>query len=652
MITKTDALPRVTLLWLLVVQAALVIPLFSHLPSWIWVMWAGVALWRLQRFARGQTSPGGALKTLLAVGCGVGLYTSFAGKLSTEAMIGLLVCAFCLKLIEVDTKRDARLLVMIGFIIGAAQLLFQQGLLASLYCLLTLIGLVGVWCQLSANESRQVWERVSQGGRLILQAIPIMLVLFVVMPRLGPLWAVPTQTIAKTGFSDTLSPGDLAQLAQDQSPAFRVEFTEAPPDVNQLYWRGLVLDEFNGRTWRVHPQWQFRTPTTRATASPDALTRYHVILEPHGQPWLFSLIDPQRALATDDIFITADKLLLYPMPVTQRLRYEVQSHVAKTHRSSLRLSHHEQRFYTALPPQSNPQAVQLGRTWQRNGLSTQQTIDTALRLFHQEFSYTLQPPALGEHSVDEFLFSTKRGFCEHFSSALVVLLRAAGIPSRVVVGYQGGQWNSVENYTLVRQSNAHAWVEAWTDEGWILVDPTAAVAPNRIEQGINHALDAQDQALVSRFWQRSKTLSALQMYMDATTYAWQRWVLNYDTDTQDGLLTRLLGGTDTWRITTFVSALGVIAALLFGWLMLRRQRPPEQSEELMALALLEKKLRARGLRRRQGETVAHFLRRVQQLDPAATQVKDINALFEAVSYGGDRSQLTALKNAVAAFPTH
>lgn len=650
---QMEYLARDKLAWLLVMQAMLLLPLLFSLPFWLWLVWAIAAFWRTQMFRGRWGAPGSMVKTLLALICAGGLFASYAGKTGTETMVGLLVCAFSLKLLEVNSARDAQLLVFIGFIITATQFLFSQTPQAAAYGILCVVLLLASWRSLYLTHVQSTGLRLKRGGMILLHALPIMLVMFVVIPRLGPLWAIPNQQAAKTGFSDSLSPGDLGNLALNRSPAFRVEFTNQPPPANQLYWRGLVLDMFDGRTWRMRDSWGMQPNPAGDNSIKRELTDYSIIVEPHGQPWLFSLMTAQRVENTSNsIRITADSLLMNRIPVAQRMRYQVTSALQIEWPERLQLNKLQRDNYTRLPRGSNPQTRALAESWRNQNLSDEQIIAQALALFNREFTYTLQPPLLGQHSVDEFLLVSKRGFCEHFASSFSFLLRAAGIPTRVVVGYQGGRWNPVENYLLVSQSDAHAWTEVWIDgKGWQMIDPTAAVAPNRIEQGMNEALGEGDQELVANAWQSSQLLYNLQLRWDAATYSWQRWVLNYDSEAQEGLLSRLLGGAETWRLTLWLIGLGLIGAAIFAWALLRSQKGPELRPETLAIQKLEHKLAQLGYRRKPGETLGDFIERVLYSEPDYRRgLEIIRRLFDQIAYQNQGDKLTALQQAINTFP--
>lgn len=649
---RQEYLARDKLAWLLVLQTLLILPLLFNLPLWLWLVWAVAGFWRTQVFRGRWGAPGSVIKTLLALICAGGLLASYSGKTGTETMVGLLVCAFVLKLLEVNSARDAQLLVLIGFIISASQLLFSQSPQAAIYCLGCMVVLLTSWRSLYLSAPQPNRQQLKRGAQLLLHALPVMLALFIVIPRLGPLWAIPNQQAAKTGFSDSLSPGDLGNLALNRAPAFRVEFNGTSPAANQLYWRGLVLDNFDGRTWTQRDRWGMRQDNNSQN-TPRDLLNYSVIVEPHGQPWLFSLMTPQSATTSaNPIRISTDSLLLNRSPVAQRLRYSVSSALRIEWHSAPEMSAGERDFYTHLPRTRNPQTLALAAQWREETPDEQAFIDRALALFNREFTYSLQPPLLGQESVDDFLFDTKTGFCEHFASSFSVLLRAAGIPARVVVGYQGGRWNPVENYLLVSQADAHAWTEVWLEgKGWQTIDPTGAVAPDRIEQGIDDALSEDEQGLVSGGWNSSSLFYDLQLRWDAATFVWQRWVLNYDSEAQQGLLTRLLGGTESWRLTLWLIGAGLIGAALFAWVLVRNHQVPLLRPETRALKQLEHKLAQLGYQRPAGETfgdfVADIIRSDAKLKPA---LEPIARVFEQIAYQNQTQQIGQLQARIKRFP--
>jgi len=652
--TRVDYLRRDKLAWLLATQALIILPLLFYLPVWLWLVWSLTALWRIQMFRGHWGAPGPLVKGLMVGGCALGIMISFRGSLTTETMVSLLLCAFVLKLLEVKSRRDAQLLIFIGFITCATQLLFNQSPLAAFYSLLCCWLLLGSWRAIYLLHSQPLRRGLKRSGLLVLQALPIMALMFVVLPRLGPLWAIPNQNKATSGFSDTMSPGDIGELVLSKAPAFRVAFEGAPPAANQLYWRGLIMNNYDGRSWHLREQWNPQIGAMPGQPSAKSLINYTIILEPHGRRWLFGLTTPIALDAGKTrALIGADQLLLTRQAVTQRLRYKVISARAFNYPQAPQLSPTERLENTRLPPQGNPRARALAESWRAQGLNDEAIIAKALALYGQDFVYTLKPPTLGANAVDEFLFATKRGFCEHFASSLAFLLRAAAIPARLVVGYQGGRWNELENYLLVSQSDAHAWVEVWTpSQGWRTLDPTAEVAPERIETGLDNALSAEDLNLVQSPWDRSALLLALQKRWDAAAYNWQRWVLNYDSEAQEGLFKRWLGGSEPWRLALWLLGLGLAAAGVFAWFIRQRDNTRAQTPETRLVRRLERKLAARGLLRPPGTSLRDFCRQVQdaQLNPKLMAICDS---YEAIAYGLQQpqqrqQQLTSLRQLIRA----
>lgn len=652
-ITTPTFVARDKLAWLLTAQALVILPILINMPGWLWLVWAVAAFWRIQMYRGHWGAPKGLFKALLTFMCAGGLYLSYSGKTGTETMVGLLICAFALKLLEVNSRRDAQLLVLIGFVICATQFLFSQTPLAALYALGSVLILLASWRSLYLTRPQDARQGLKRAGIMLLHTIPIMLVLFVVIPRLGPLWAIPSQQTAKTGFSDSLSPGDLGKLVQSKEPAFRAEFEGNAPNAASLYWRGLVMDRFDGRSWHLREEWGVLPGTALNNAVTSDIIRYSIIAEPHGHHWLFSLMTPIEVNATSNrIRLGSDSLLRARYPLAQRLRYQVSSALTVAWPETPSLSRNDRVSNMDLPSATNPQTRDLADSWRQQGFTDEQIVAQALQLFNREFTYTLEPPVLGEHSVDEFLFVSKKGFCEHFASSFSVLMRAAKVPARIVVGYQGGRWNDVENYLLVSQSDAHAWAEVWIEgKGWQTVDPTAAVSPERIEQGIDQALNEEDQVLIASRWQSSPLLWTIQKHWDAAGFAWQRWVLSYDNDTQEGLLSRLLGGTEAWRITLWLIGLGLLGAGVFAWILLRSHRPPPARPETELFKRLERKLMQLGYQRQPGETVQQFLLRISADQPGyKASLMGIAQLFEAVAYRNASVHLSALQQAIRRFP--
>lgn len=650
---EKDLIFRGNLIWLLSAQAICILPLLIKLPFWIWAVWIFALVWRIRIHLGHWRFPSTLAKLVLGVGCAGGIYITYSGVTGVEPMVGFLVCSFILKIVEMRTKKDALIVLFIGFIAVAAQFLFAQDVVAGLYGFFSLFILLTAWQAAFYSRRISLRQYFRLGGILIFQAMPFMIILFIIMPRLGPLWAVPLpQGKGKTGFSETLEMGDLGDLVQSPEVAFRVSFDGSMPPPQQLYWRGLILDEYDGLRWQTAAMPARPIGETLGDVLSDAeVLRYSVIMEPHHYRWLFTL-DPVLAARSAQLRLEYDErgLLSARRPVVNKAEYSAVSSKAPL-QPAQRLSQREQKWLTHLPEGGNPRAIQMAREWVSAGLAAQQMIDRALDIFHDEFVYTMRPPRLGVNPVDGFLFETKRGFCEHFASAFVYLMRAAGVPARIVVGYQGGDYNAVDDYFVIRQSDAHAWAEVWLEgEGWRMVDPTAAVAPSRIERGVEEALAFDERELVGKVRWSSAALQSLYQYWDSVGYSWNRWVLNYDRDSQRNLLSDLLGDTGPWRVAAAFAA--VSSAIFFSYALLQvlqRQRRHHRMEDRLIQTALRRAAK-RGFRRRPQETLGQFAARVVAVDSAlGHELNRLAALYSASVYAEDVTAAHRLQIATQQF---
>src|SRR5690606_11173818 len=427
----------------------------------------------------------------------------------------------------------------------------------------------------SANQQGQRSFRLA--AAILLQAVPLMLLLFMVTPRLGPLWAVPlNSSTAKTGLSDSMSPGDISELMQSDAPAFRVTFTGANPQPHQLYWRGLVFSHFDGRRWaQNHMQSILSNIAWDKERRERQLNRvqflgqryqYEIIMEPSYQPWLLALNAPREW--DDGIGIGPDNWLQHRRPVSQRLQYRVESYLDYRLQSE-GLTDMQWRFERGLPPDSNPVTRATAQAWMAEEGSAERVIRRLLNYFNQDFTYTLKPPTLGQHSVDDFLWQSRQGFCQHFASSFAVFMRAAVVPARVVVGYQGGSYNPRDNYWLVRQRDAHAWAEVWLEgRGWVRVDPTAAVAPERIYDTLAERAPGAEGVLGGL-----RGLTPVLDLGDWVRRGWNDFVLGFDAARQRRLLQPLgLGELPPARLAALFALAAALALLWMLWLTARTGR--------------------------------------------------------------------------------
>lgn len=647
-------IPHDNLVWLLVAQGVVIVPLLFQLPIWLWVIWGGALYWRWQIYVGKRQFPNSITKLLISLMAIAGLIATYQGAFGVEAMVGFLVFTFIIKLLELQSRKDGLLIIFIGFIAIAAQFLFVQSIWATLYATFSCIVLISAWKVIYISRQRTVKYKLKGGVSLLLQAVPLMLLMFVLMPRLGPLWHTPLlNQQAQTGFSERLSPGDIGSLVQSTGTAFRVSFLDnTAPDQSQLYWRGLILDNFDGRTWT-----KLRLPRTAETApaprqrNPETI-HYEVLMEAHRYRWLFSLADPIKA-DTGKVRsrITEQGLLVARDPLNARLQYQVNS-IDPRETVFKPLTTQQRQQLITLPEQFNPKTVALAKAWRNEADSAEEIIAKALALYHQDFYYTLTPPTLGDNSVDDFLFSSKQGFCEHFASSFTVLMRAADIPARVVVGYQGGRYDASENYWSVRQADAHAWTEVWLEGiGWQRVDPTSAVAPQRVAQGIDNALQAADRnRIAAGQFSAPQWLTHLRHRFDAANYIWSRWVLSYDAEQQNQLLKRLFGGKEPWRIgLVFIGGLLILISCYFVLVIRpnRRARSPLQK----GLVKFDKTCQQWRLQRADSETLAQFCARLGAEQPQLLDAcRRLATLSQAALYNPKQDQQVQLVRALNQFP--
>ena len=603
-----NAIPRVALVWLLVAQVLVILPHLAYLPLWIAAMWLGCAAWRVQVFRMRAGYPRAWVKLALALLAGAGVWLSRGSLVGLDAGAVLLIAAFILKLVEMKTRRDALVLVFLGFFAVVVGYLFDDGFLAALYSLLPVTALLAalIGLQQSAFASRP-WPTLRLAGGLLLQALPLMLLLFLFFPRLGPLWSLPMPgNKGVTGLSESMAPGDIAELGRSAELAFRVRFEGAPPPREQLYWRALTMERFDGRRWAQAPQWSGEDAMHWQKRGPEL--RYDVIMQPSSQPWLFAL-DVAQTDQTDTRLMS-DFHLQRRQPVEQRLFYRASSWPQALRESSIDPRMRWRNLQ--LPMHGNPRARALAEQLRQAHAQPQALVAALLQRFNREpFAYTLKPPATGADGVDDFLFDTRSGFCAHYAGAMAFVLRAAGIPARVVAGYQGGELNPAGNYLLVHQFDAHAWVEYWQPEqGWLSVDPTYQVAPERIEQGLEQALAGDSEYLADAplsplRYRGLPWLNDMRLAWDSLNYGWQRWVLAYQGEQQGAFLQRWFGGLDPTRLGLL---LGAAAILSVGLLALFLLKPWQGRGDLRSRQLrrFERLLEMHGLRRSPGEGLRSY----------------------------------------------
>ena len=618
---------RQGLAWMLVSFFAVTAQHVEHLPVWVVGSSAVVIFWRVQIFRGVWRYPRFLAKAAILTVCLAGLFIAYGRLNGLEPMTALLVIAYCLKILEMHNRRDALVVVFLAYFVAILQCLFYQTMASALYisfCLLLVTtSLVGVY----QTATTSFWIPLKLSIKVLLQALPIMILLFLVMPRVGSLWSVPIQKhAAKTGVSDFMSPGDIAKLGRSGEVAFRVTFDGEPPARGALYWRGLVFSDFDGRTWSQGSpfgygdsvsllQWvgEPSESWSRQINYTGPSYKYRVIMEPTHQPWLYALETPQpRTLGTA---LTRDLRLISSTPVSGKTSYEVESWPRFSGGEALSASRRQ--VETDLPTTGNPRSREIAKEWRRQEATDRQYIQRILQLYNREFFYTLSPPLLGQHTVDEFLWQSKQGFCAHFAGSFVFMMRAAGIPARVVVGYQGGEYQPEAGYMIVRQYDAHAWAEVWmTGLGWVRVDPTAAVSPERIDLGLagvfaDEEAFASEQVLSLEKFRRIPLINQLRLRLDQLDYAWAVWVLGYDRK-QDSFLSGILGDTSPVKIAVLLGSVGGAIMFVLAVVTLRTRKPERYSPEKALWLSLSRKLKRAGIPLQNGEGISDYITRIKK----------------------------------------
>jgi transglutaminase-like putative cysteine protease len=572
-------------LFLLLVIAAVVLPQVAHLPLWCSGLVMGVLVWRGTIAWKSQPLPSRWWLVTLLIVAVAATFATHKTILGRDAGVTLLVILLALKTLELRAQRDAFVVFFLGFFCMLSNFLFSQSLLTAFAMLVALMGLLTALVNAHMPVGKPPLLAAAKiAGKMALLGAPIMVVLFMLFPRLAPLWGTPGGPLqGKSGLSANMRVGTIANLALDDSIAMRLKFEGKPPAGRHVYLRGPVLSNFDGREWL--PAWNTGTPSNLKVSG--QAFNYEVTLEPNNKPWLFTLdaAASAPALAGHQLRMTSDLQWLSNRPITELVRYKAQSYTQfsygpeyDSNRPDLSLQ-----SYVSLPKGYNPRTLQLAAEIKRDARFAQADAATLATEVMQKlrtggYEYTLEPGLYGDNTADEFWFDRKAGFCEHIASAFVVLMRAMDVPARIVTGYQGGEFNDVDGYWVVRQSDAHAWAEIWqagaidgsTVGSWIRVDPTSAVAPQRIDS--LQRLSAPSGAFggaISSLWTNTvgsgyNPLLQLRDMWDAVNNTWNQKILNYTEATQLNILKNLGFTSPSWADLSYVLIAIIVSVSLLG----------------------------------------------------------------------------------------
>jgi len=694
---------------LLLVAALMVLaPHFGHLPWWISALSCVTLLWRAWLTWLGRRMPPVWLLVPVALAAMAGVYVSFHTLLGRDAGVAMLVLLLAFKLLEMHARRDLFVVTFLSFFVLLTGFLYSQSMPAALWAALSVVVLLTA--QLSFQYTGAVpplRRRVRTAAAMCALAAPLAALLFVGFPRIqGPLWGLPGDALGgRTGLSDTMAPGSLSSLAQSDEPVFRVRFRDAVPAQPQLYWRSIVLGDYDGRTWTRVPRKRGLQRLDIAVQARGQPVRYEVTMEASNTRWLalLELAGPGLSLPGQRLRDTDEMELYTADPIGQRLRFNASAYLSYTLQAGERPARMSR--WLELPAGYNPRTLALARqlrasiignnaggngtaladdraagdtgraasagggaadgtaaratTGAAGGMSAaeaQRLSNAVLARFRSDgYRYTLEPPLLGRDAVDGFLFDSQAGFCEHYAGAYVVLMRAMGVPARVITGYQGGERNPVDGYLTVRQSDAHAWAEIWTAQGgWQRVDPTAAVAPERVTRNLARALPRPAgfglAPLLALQDDPGSWLAQLRYNYAALNNSWNQWVLDYNPERQRSFLEELGAALGNWR-----SALGaLLAAGLLGALRWQRARRPADALDGLYAAFCRQQAR-RGWARRPSEGPLSYAARLRAM-PATEEkhaaMDQFLHLYGMLKYGagGPESRAASLASLKTLLP--
>ncbi|MCK4840488.1 MAG: DUF3488 domain-containing transglutaminase family protein [Methylococcales bacterium] len=641
-----------TLIFLLLSIGLITLPHINNIPLPLFVFFSLLLIWRFVAIWKSDYLPNKLFVFLITVSGLILLYNQHQGLLGRDAGTSLFVTALGLKLLEINKERDLYLISYLAFIVAASQFLFQQSILMAGYILFVCCALLATLVSINSYKAETI-PALKTAAIIILQALPLAIIIFILFPRVeAPRWMMfDQQYSARSGLSDSLEPGSISQLGMSDELVFRVKFEGDIPSPNQRYWRGPVFSYTDGKRWTETKKLFFHKYMDKPVYTGNAY-QYTLMMEPQEKDWVFAL----------------DMPVSYPQPLKKNALYQLINPDNSNERTEYKISSYpqyntgyitktERKDNLQLPAQPSEKITELVTQLHGFDQSANIFIQSVLAHFSNEnFYYTLMPPLMEDKPIETFLFESRYGFCSHYATAFVYLMRVAGIPARVVGGYQGGELNKIGGFLEIRQANAHAWAEVWLQgKGWTRFDPTAAIAPERIEQDVN--IDLQIATGLVNFTpvyvNASKAMSWMKQVRQAwrsVDYGWQRWVINYTSANQSKFLDTLGIRSIKSMVYWLMVAIGLIA-LCLAFVILKNKRS-KIDKELMLYQQFCKKLAKAGIHKQNGETASTFSLRAQKQCPElADKINKISCIFIRLRYEKSLAEddFSSFKRAVTSF---
>ncbi len=620
--------------WVIISLIFVTTPHLERFPAWSIVLFFILYSLRLYTINHQQFTPPKWLLICISIVSFITIYLNYGTLFGKTAGTLLLTLLLAIKLHESRSRRDYMVLIMLSFFIIVTNFLFSQSITMAIFMVISTIVLILSLLVINQESAPlDLKYNLKTATIYFFQALPLMMVAFILFPRIsGPFIQLPDEkNTSSTGLSDTMSPGNISQLIQSNALAFRVKFDGPTPQQHDLYWRGIVLWNFDGNTWIQGER--NNSPFINLRSASKAPVRYTVTIEPHHKQWLYALDMP--AIVPNNIDYTGDYTLRSHHEINSLFQYKIAS--VLRYFNDKKISAWEKQAGLKLPDGTNPKTIIKGRMLARQYNKAKDIIAHVLDSFNkQDFYYTLNPPLLlGFNTVDQFLFESRRGFCEHYASSFTLLMRAAGIPARVVMGFQGGTINPLNNVMTIRNTDAHAWSEVWIDNrGWVRIDPTAVIAPQRIEQNLNAALDPSE-ILPFHMQLDNQFIKDMLFYWDVIDNQWDQWVVGYSEKSQQTFLDHFfekkidISQIFLLMIFSFMLMLIIIAIFIM--------KPWEKQKLDPAVKIYYKfcrKLASRGVLRESHEGPKDYAdKAIKQLPDDKQMILLISRLYTSIRYG-------------------